>query len=55
MVRRLRSSAISRTFGEMPWAEKITSAPSGTSSTSSTKTAPFSFRRSTTNLLCTIS
>ena len=32
--------ACSRTAGETPWAEKITVAPSGTSSSSSTKTAP---------------
>jgi hypothetical protein len=31
-----------------PWAEKMTGAPSGTSSSSSTKIAPFSFRPSTT-------
>src|SRR5262249_39236132 len=38
-----------------PWAEKTVIAPSGTSSNSLTKTAPFAFRLSTTYLLWTIS
>ena len=38
-----------------PWAEKTTGASSGTSSSSSTKTAPIARSRSTTNLLWTIS
>ena len=37
------------------WAEKITGTPSGTSSNSSTKTAPWASRDSTTKRLCTIS
>ena len=40
--------------GETPWAEKTTVSPSGTSSSSSTKTAPRDSRSATTCLLCTI-
>ena len=49
-----RAAACSCTAGETPWAEKTTMAPSGTSSVSSTKTAPRSVRVSTTCPLCTI-
>ena len=40
---------------ETPWALKITVAPSGTSFSSSTNTAPIVRSRSTTYLLCTTS
>ena len=43
------------TAGLTPWAEKITCAPSGTSSVSCTKIAPRSVSVSTTYRLCTIS
>ena len=55
MVRSSRDFADSTTAGETPWAEKISRDPSGTSSVSSTNTAPCSSRVLTTNLLCTIS
>ena len=55
MVRRLRALASSCTTGATPWAEKITVAPSGTSSVSSTNTAPRFCRVVTTCLLWTIS
>src|SRR5215510_1675417 len=54
MTRSPRRRASSRTAGEMPWALKITVASSGTSSSSSTKMAPFWRRVSTTRRLCTI-
>ena len=41
----------SRTAGDTPWAEKITVAPGGTSSTSSTNTAP---RRSSSATTCAL-
>ena len=52
---RFRPAASLSTFSETPWALKMVTAPSGTSSISSTKTAPFLRRSSTTRLLCTIS
>ncbi len=52
---RPRSRASRCTSSETPCAEKITVAPAGTSESSSTKTAPFARRSSTTYLLCTIS
>src|SRR5699024_5854998 len=55
MVSSPRSAAWACTAGETPWAEKITRAPSGTSSVSWTKIAPRLVRVSTTYLLCTIS
>src|SRR5262245_34967572 len=55
MTRSPRRRASSRTAGEMPWALKITVASSGTSSSSSTKMAPFWRRVSTTRRLWTIS
>src|SRR5690606_32177836 len=50
-----RSAAVLRTACDTPWAEKITMLLSGTSSSSSTNTAPRSRRSLTTNLLCTTS
>ena len=50
-----RRAASSRTARETPWALKITVAPSGTSSSSSTKIAPRERRRSTTKRLWTTS
>jgi len=50
-----RAFASARTALETPCAEKITVLPEGTSASSSTNTAPFFFRSSTTYLLCTIS
>ncbi|SLJ83008.1 Uncharacterised protein [Mycobacteroides abscessus subsp. abscessus] len=55
MVCRLRAAAASCTAGETPCAENTTTAPSGTSAVSSTKTTPRSRRVSTTCRLCTIS
>src|SRR5262245_3194072 len=55
ITRSPRRRASSRTAGEMPWALKITVASSGTSSSSSTKMAPFCRRVSTTRRLWTIS
>ena len=55
MVFRLRALASSCTTGATPWAEKMTVAPSGTSSVSSTKIAPRFSSVVTTCLLCTIS
>ncbi len=55
MTRSRRAIADSRTAGETPWALKMTVAPSGTSSSSSTKTAPFWRSASTTWRLWTIS
>ena len=55
MVLRLRSCADCTTAGDTPWAENTTSDPSGTSSVSSTNTAPRSSSVCTTCLLCTIS
>src|SRR5262249_5718463 len=55
ITRSPRRRASSRTAGEMPWALKITVASSGTSSSSSTKMAPFWRRVSTTRRLWTIS
>src|SRR5262249_20245648 len=55
ITRSPRGRASSRTAGEMPWALKITVASSGTSSSSSTKMAPFWRSVSTTRRLCTIS
>ncbi len=55
MVVRRRDSAFACTAGETPCAEKTTVSPSGTSVSSSTKTAPRSRSCSTTCLLCTIS
>ena len=50
------TSAFSGTFFGTPWAENITGCPSsGISFSSSTNIAPFAFKFSTTNLLCTIS
>src|SRR5581483_8757251 len=40
---------------DTPWALKISVAPSGTSCTSSTNTAPFARKSSTTKRLCTTS
>jgi hypothetical protein len=51
---RLRARACSCTSGATPWAEKTTVEPSGTSSFSSTKTAPCCSSVLTTCLLCTI-
>ena len=48
ITRSRRSVAASRTAGDTPWALKMTVAPAGTSSSSSTKMAPFSLRASTT-------
>jgi transposase len=50
-----RRAACSRTVRATPWALKITVASSGTSSSSSTNTAPRSRKFSTTNRLCTTS
>ncbi len=55
MVSSFRSRAPACTAGETPWAEKTTVAPSGTSASDSTNTAPRSRNCSTTNLLWTIS
>ncbi len=55
MARSPRRAASSRTAGAMPWALKTTVCPSGTSSSSSTKTTPRALKSSTTDLLCTIS
>ncbi len=49
-----RAWAVLRTAGETPCAEKTTVAPSGTPSSSSTKTAPRRSRSATTCSLCTI-
>ena len=54
IVLRLRAFASSWTTGATPWAEKMTVAPSGTSSVSSTKIAPRFSSVLTTCLLCTI-
>ena len=54
MVRNPRSVASVLTAGDTPWAENTTSEPVGTSSSSSTKTAPRCSRVSTTCLLWTI-
>lgn len=54
MVRSDSALAWSRTTGAMPCAEKITVAPSGTSSVSSTKIAPRFSKVATTCLLWTI-
>ena len=50
-----RRAASSRTRGAMPCAEKITVAPSGTESSSSTNRTPRSSNPRTTWRLCTIS
>ncbi len=56
MWKNLRAVASAGTALGTPWAEKMTGASvGGISSSSSTKTAPFFFRDSTTYLLCTIS
>ena len=55
MVCRLRAAAAACTAGETPCAENTTRAPSGTSSVSSTKTAPRAASVSTTCRLWTIS
>ena len=55
MVRSSRWRASACTVGDTPWAENTTVAPSGTSSVSSTKTAPRCARVVTTWRLCTIS
>ena len=55
IVRRPRVAAFACTLGATPWAEKTTSAPCGTSVSSSTKIAPRSASCSTTCLLWTIS
>ena len=49
-----RRRASSRTAGATPWAENTTVAPSGTSSSSCTKTAPRCSRSATTWRLWTI-
>ena len=54
MVLSSRSAAWRWTAGETPWAEKTTVAPTGTSSSSSTKIAPRFSRFDTTCLLWTI-
>ena len=54
MVARPRRPASARTAGETPWAENTTVAPSGTSLSSSTKTAPRCSSPDTTCVLCTI-
>src|SRR4051794_17732404 len=54
MVRSERAAASACTAGETPWALKTTTDPSGTSSVSSTKTAPRRSRVATTCLLWTI-
>ncbi len=54
IARSERSLACSYTSGATPWAEKMTVAPSGTSSFSSTKIAPWASSVRTTCLLCTI-
>ena len=50
-----RAWALAWTLGATPWAEKTTVAPSGTSATESTNTAPRPRSSSTTVLLWTIS
>src|SRR5689334_23228461 len=55
MTCRLRAAAVVCTVGATPWAENTTIAPSGTSSVSSTNTAPALASVSTTWRLCTIS
>ena len=56
MWKNLRTEASAGTAVGTPWAEKITGASvGGISSSSSTKTAPFFFKDSTTYLLWTIS
>jgi len=55
MVSRRRIAACAWTAGDTPCAEKISRAPSGTSSASSTKIAPRAAKVWTTNLLWTIS
>lgn len=55
MVCRLRSAAAECTEGATPCAENTTMAPSGTSSVSSTNTAPAFSSVLTTCRLCTIS
>ena len=56
MWKKLRALASAGMAFGTPWAEKITGAPvGGISSSSSTKTAPFFFSDSTTYLLWTIS
>ena len=52
---RPRSRAASTTSGAEPWAESMSGAPAGTSSTSSTKTTPWARNWSTTCRLWTIS
>jgi hypothetical protein len=47
-TRSARASASARTAFETPCAENTTMLPAGTSESSSTKTAPFAFRPSTT-------
>ncbi len=53
-VSRPRRAASARTAGETPCAENTTHAPSGTSDSSSTNTAPRRSRSATTWVLCTI-
>ena len=55
IVCRLRAAAPACTLGATPWAENTTVAPSGTSASDSTNTAPRSRSCSTTCLLWTIS
>ena len=55
IVNSLRAFAASRIAGLTPWAEYISTPPSGTSSTRSTKVTPRSVKRSTTARLWTIS
>ncbi len=55
MVCSERAAAAACTAGETPWAENTTRAPCGTSSVSSTNTAPRAASVSTTYLLWTIS
>jgi hypothetical protein len=50
-----RASASAGTDFGTPWAEKTTGRSGGQSASSSTKTAPWARRPSTTKRLCTIS
>src|SRR4028118_1396939 len=54
MVLSCRAAASACTAGETPWALKTTTEPSGTSSVSSTKTAPRRSSVATTGLLWTV-
>ena len=51
---RSRDAEFAYTSGATPWADRTTTAPAGTSLSSSTKTAPLDSRSRTTCRLCTI-